>query len=76
MFPVKYELGSYIPEDGILHSHYREKLRSYIQCIGYITESSAKCCVSPAEETGTGIVQLIDRIIVQCSYVRSMTERF
>jgi hypothetical protein len=23
--PVKYELGFYIPEDGILHSHRREK---------------------------------------------------
>jgi hypothetical protein len=28
--PVKYELGSYIPEDGILHSHRRENLKSYI----------------------------------------------
>jgi hypothetical protein len=27
--PVKYELGFYIPEDGILHSHRREKLKSY-----------------------------------------------
>jgi hypothetical protein len=27
--PVKYELGSYIPEDDILHSHRREHLRSY-----------------------------------------------
>jgi hypothetical protein len=23
--PVRYELGSYIPEDDILHSHCREK---------------------------------------------------
>jgi hypothetical protein len=29
--PVKYELGSYIPEDGILHSHRRENLKSYIE---------------------------------------------
>jgi hypothetical protein len=28
--PVKYELGFYIPEDDILHSHCREKLRSYL----------------------------------------------
>jgi hypothetical protein len=28
--PVKYELGFYIPEDDILHSHRREKLKSYI----------------------------------------------
>jgi hypothetical protein len=26
MSPVKYELGFYIPEDGILHSHRRENL--------------------------------------------------
>jgi hypothetical protein len=28
--PVRYELGFYIPEDGILHSHRRENLRSHI----------------------------------------------
>jgi hypothetical protein len=28
--PVKYELGFYIPEDAILHSHCRENLKSYI----------------------------------------------
>jgi hypothetical protein len=26
---VKYELGFYIPEDAILHSHRRENLKSY-----------------------------------------------
>jgi hypothetical protein len=26
---VKYELGIYIPEDGILHSHSRENLKAY-----------------------------------------------
>jgi hypothetical protein len=26
---VKYELGFYIPEDDILHSHSRENLKSY-----------------------------------------------
>jgi hypothetical protein len=30
MSPVKYELGLYIPQDGILHSHRRENLKSYI----------------------------------------------
>jgi hypothetical protein len=29
MSPVKYELGSYIPEDDILHSHRSENLKSY-----------------------------------------------
>jgi hypothetical protein len=27
--PVRYELGFYIPEDGILHIHRRENLKSY-----------------------------------------------
>jgi hypothetical protein len=27
--PVKYELGFYILEDDILHSHHRENLKSY-----------------------------------------------
>jgi hypothetical protein len=27
--PVKYELGFYIPEDDILHSHRRENFKSY-----------------------------------------------
>jgi hypothetical protein len=30
VFPVKYELGFYIPEDDILHSHRRENLKSYM----------------------------------------------
>jgi hypothetical protein len=28
--PVKYELGFYIPEDDIFHSHHRENLKFYI----------------------------------------------
>jgi hypothetical protein len=34
--PVKYELGSYIPEDDILHSHRCENLKSYIALSGWI----------------------------------------
>jgi hypothetical protein len=26
---VRYELGFYIPDDGILHSHRRENLKAY-----------------------------------------------
>jgi hypothetical protein len=29
MSPVRYELGFYIPEDDILHSHRRENLKFY-----------------------------------------------
>jgi hypothetical protein len=30
MFPFRFELGFYIPEDGILHRHRSEHLKSYI----------------------------------------------
>jgi hypothetical protein len=33
--PVRYELGFYIPEDDILHTHCRENLKSYIALIGW-----------------------------------------
>jgi hypothetical protein len=32
---MKYELGVYIPEDGILHSHRRQNLKSYIALTGW-----------------------------------------
>jgi hypothetical protein len=32
---VKYELGIYITEDGILHSHCSENLKSYIALTGW-----------------------------------------
>jgi hypothetical protein len=34
MSPVKYELGFYILEDDIIHSHRRENLKSYIAVTG------------------------------------------
>jgi hypothetical protein len=33
--PVTYELGSYIPEDDILHSDRRENLKYYIALTGW-----------------------------------------
>jgi hypothetical protein len=33
--PVRCNLGFYIPEDGILHSHRRENLKSYIALSGW-----------------------------------------
>jgi hypothetical protein len=33
---VRYELGFYIPEDDILHSHRRENLKSYMNTIKFI----------------------------------------
>jgi hypothetical protein len=34
VFPVRYELGFYIPANGILHSQRLENLQSYIALIG------------------------------------------
>jgi hypothetical protein len=39
MSPVKYELGFYVPEDGILHSHRREHLKPYIGKIMFAVSS-------------------------------------
>jgi hypothetical protein len=47
MSPVKYELGFYIPEDDILHSHCRENLKSYIALIGCALQW--RCNVSPVK---------------------------
>jgi hypothetical protein len=33
--PVRYELGFYIPEGGILYSHRSENLKSYITLTGW-----------------------------------------
>jgi hypothetical protein len=33
--PLRYELDVYIPEDGILHRHRRENLKSYIALTGW-----------------------------------------
>jgi hypothetical protein len=39
--PVKYELGFYIPEDGILHSDRREYLKSdKVHCYSFFDESN------------------------------------
>jgi hypothetical protein len=35
---MRYKLGFYIPEDGILHSHRRENLKSYIVITGWALE--------------------------------------
>jgi hypothetical protein len=45
--PVKYELGFYIPEDDILHSHRRENLKSYIALTGWTLLQRRK--VSPVK---------------------------
>jgi hypothetical protein len=45
--PVKYELTFYIPEDGILHSHCREIIKSYIALTGWTLKQRGN--VSPVK---------------------------
>jgi hypothetical protein len=45
--PVKYELGFYIPEDDILHSHRRENLKSYITSTSLPPESNYHLLLIP-----------------------------
>jgi hypothetical protein len=42
VFPVRYELGYYIPEYGILHSHRLENLRSYVAFINLLGSVAEK----------------------------------
>jgi hypothetical protein len=35
MFPVRYELGLYIPEEAIVHSYRRGNLKSYTALTGW-----------------------------------------
>jgi hypothetical protein len=68
--PVRYELGFYIPEDDILHSHRCENLSSYIYFLGWgfravrrqTTRSSVHdelsegCCLTLTERDGAADV--------------------
>jgi hypothetical protein len=36
MFSVRYKLVVYIPDDGILNSHRRDNLRSYLALTGLV----------------------------------------
>jgi hypothetical protein len=44
MFPVRYELGFYIPEDGILHSYCPENFKSLIDSDVIIRYLHEGCC--------------------------------
>jgi hypothetical protein len=54
--PVRYELGPYVTEDDILHSHRRENLKSYT------VTTSSQLNKTPSKETtpsvAPGVVQL------------------
>jgi hypothetical protein len=43
VFPVRYELGFYIPQDDILHSHRLENLKSYIALTAGLYSGGVTC---------------------------------
>jgi hypothetical protein len=60
VFPVRYELGSYIPEDGILHSHRGENLKPAGPCSGdVICLLCGMKCVLISQKTAFFIVTAV-----------------
>jgi hypothetical protein len=51
MSPVKYELGFYIPEDGVLHSNSRETPKSYTS-VNVTAETTSQKLHPSTLETG------------------------
>jgi hypothetical protein len=54
--PVRYELGFYIPEDGILHSHHRENLKAYEAKMYLLALPCVLTCILQLESCGLEIV--------------------
>jgi hypothetical protein len=50
VFPVRYELRFYIPEDGIIHSHCRDDLKSYKSAV-YNVQNCARHTVFTLKPT-------------------------
>jgi hypothetical protein len=71
MSPVKYELGFYIPEDDIRHSHRRETPKFYIALTGWTGWTlERRSNVSPVEyELGFYIPE--DGILHGTTWVRN-----
>jgi hypothetical protein len=51
--PVKYELGFYIPKDGILHNHRRENLRSYTEAVSFLLTQQNDTWRGTQEDSGS-----------------------
>jgi hypothetical protein len=58
VFPVKYELGLYIPEDGNIHSRRRENLKSYENFV----------CVPPELTLVDLLLNQISKLIMELIY--------
>jgi hypothetical protein len=66
---VRYKLGSYTPEDDILHSHRRENLKSYMIKAARISASFLRCVLSKqrirAVNQHNGVLTLPTRIVTR-----------
>jgi hypothetical protein len=74
VFPLRYELGFYISEDGILHSHRREHLFSSTVSSKF-TEDEAGCRLTkwalPSKYVIMSSLQVYEQVGGWCSYVYS-----
>jgi hypothetical protein len=52
--PMRYELGFYIPEDGVLHSHRRENLNSLLGQLFLPSPKSFQLSYRPATSISAG----------------------
>jgi hypothetical protein len=70
--PVKYELGFYIPEDGVLHSHRCENFKSYIALTGWTLKQRRN--VSPVKYELGFISQETEFFIVTAVKTSNLTK--
>jgi hypothetical protein len=72
MSPVRYELGFYIPEDGIIHSYHGENLKSYIALTGWALKRRGN--VSPSRCEMVFLSQKMAFFIVTAVRTSNLTE--
>jgi hypothetical protein len=61
VFPVRYELGFYIAEDGILHSYRRENVKSYRHSCGHQLMHDTHAVDTKAHNDGAPSVSTFNR---------------
>jgi hypothetical protein len=64
--PVKYELGVYIPEDDILHSHCRENLKFSIGLVSGDRHYLPRPPPPPPPRNRAPVIYLADRHFPDC----------
>jgi hypothetical protein len=62
---MRYELGFYLPEDGIRHSHRRENFKSYNILLIYLVECDIRYCFG---SRNNGFSQTLPFFLIQSTY--------